>query len=168
MSAHRSGRPSRSTVNADHSSHGWDAAALRRFRRQLSAWYARHGRDLPWRRTRDPYAIWLSEIMLQQTTVVAVQPYFARFQAQFPTVADLAAADEQEVLRAWEGLGYYSRARNLLRTARQIVDEYAGEFPVDPAVLQTLPGIGRYTANAIASFAHDRRAPVVEANTLRL
>lgn len=137
-------------------------------RRSLIRWYERHARDLPWRRTTDPYRIWLSEIMLQQTTVVAVVPYFERFLARFPSVHDLAAADENDVLRLWEGLGYYSRARNLRKAAQVIVHEHGGVFPSELDALQRLPGIGRYTAGAIASFAFDRRAPIVEANTLRL
>lgn len=141
---------------------------LRRFRRSLRAWYTRHARDLPWRRTADPYQIWISEIMLQQTTVTAVVPYFERFLERFPTVTALASADEQEVLRYWEGLGYYSRARNIHKTARLIVAEQGGNFPSEVEQLIGLPGIGRYTAGAIASFAFDRRAPIVEANTLRL
>ncbi len=138
------------------------------FHRKLLAWYADSARDLPWRRTHDPYRIWISEIMLQQTTVVAVIPYFERFLARFPSVDALAAADETNVLRLWEGLGYYSRAKNLLRAAKAVVEKHHGQFPSDIEVLQTLPGIGRYTAGAIASFAFDIPAPIVEANTLRL
>ena len=123
---------------------------------------------LPWRNIRNAYLVWLSEIMLQQTTVTAVKPYFDRFVQRFPTVHELAAADESDVLRLWEGLGYYSRARNLHRAAQVVVKDFAGEFPSDPEVLQSLPGVGRYTAGAIASFAYDQRAPIVEANTLRL
>ncbi|MEW4527817.1 A/G-specific adenine glycosylase [Maioricimonas sp. JC845] len=145
-----------------------DRNRMTRLRRNLSRWYAAHGRELPWRATHDPYRIWISEIMLQQTTVAAVIPYFERFLEQFPTVEVLAAADENEVLRMWEGLGYYSRARNIHRTARQLVAERKGTFPHDAVELQRLPGIGRYTAGAIASFAFDERAPIVEANTLRL
>lgn len=145
-----------------------DANWRRRFRRNLSAWYDRHARDLPWRRTGDPYRIWISEIMLQQTTVAAVVPYFERFLARFPDVGQLAAAPENDVLRLWEGLGYYSRARNLHRAAQRIVSDYGGVFPEDVEALHALPGIGRYSAGAIASFAFDRRAPIVEANTLRL
>jgi A/G-specific adenine glycosylase len=154
--------------------HGMDAMFetdshwLRRFRRGLVAWYAKHARDLPWRRSADPYRIWISEIMLQQTTVAAVVPYFERFLARFPTVRALAAAGEQDVLRLWEGLGYYSRARNIHRTARVIAGENAGRFPNSVSELVRLPGIGRYTAGAIVSFAFDRPAPIVEANTLRL
>jgi A/G-specific adenine glycosylase len=145
-----------------------DAGWLRRFRSNVRRWYARHARSLPWRETSDPYRIWISEIMLQQTTVAAVKPYYARFLKRFPSVRDLAEAGEEEVLRMWEGLGYYSRGRNLHRTAGRIVAEHDGEFPRDVAELQRLPGIGRYTAGAIASFAFDRRAPIVEANTQRL
>jgi A/G-specific adenine glycosylase len=140
----------------------------RRFRRALMAWYRRHARPLPWRNTTDPYRIWISEIMLQQTTVVAVVPYFERFLERFPTLAILAAAKEEEVLRLWEGLGYYSRARNIHKTARRIVEEHSGVFPDDVEALRELPGIGRYTAGAIASFAFHRAAPILEANTLRL
>jgi A/G-specific adenine glycosylase len=147
---------------------GPDRNWRQRFRRNLRNWYNRHARDLPWRRTTDPYRIWISEIMLQQTTIAAVVPYFERFLNRFPSVHELAAASEAEVLRFWEGLGYYSRARNLHRTARRIVDEHSGRFPDGVETLQAYPGIGRYTAGAIASFAFDVRAPIVEANTLRL
>jgi A/G-specific adenine glycosylase len=112
--------------------------------------------------------VWVSEIMLQQTTVVAVVPYYERFLARFPTLRDLAAAREDEVLKLWEGLGYYSRARNMRRAAQAIVGEYGGRFPDDLAALRSLPGIGRYTAGAIVSFAFDRPAAIVEANTARL
>jgi A/G-specific adenine glycosylase len=146
-----------------------DGQALSRLRRALLRWAAKRGRhDLPWRQSRDAYRVWISEIMLQQTTVVAVIPYFERFLARFPTLAALAEADEHEVLRLWAGLGYYSRARNLHVAARQVVQDHAGTVPSDVATLTTLPGIGRYTAGAIASFAYDRRAPIVEANTQRV
>jgi len=134
----------------------------------MRAWYRATARPLPWRKNPEPYRVWLSEIMLQQTTVTAVIPYYERFLQRFPTVADLAAAPEAEVLRLWEGLGYYSRARNLLRAARVVVDRQGGQFPATVEELQTLPGIGRYTAGAIVSFAFNRPAPIVEANTLRL
>ena len=143
-------------------------AELKRFRKALQSWYAEHGRDLPWRLTHDPYRIWISEIMLQQTTVVAVIPYFERFLNRFPTVHELAAADETEVLRYWEGLGYYSRARNIHKAARHVAADRQGQFPQLVEELQELPGIGRYTAGAIRSFAFDLPAPIVEANTLRL
>lgn len=137
-------------------------------RRSLLAWYRKHGRDLPWRRTRDAYRIWISEIMLQQTTVAAVIPYFERFLNRFPTIHELADAGEQDVLRLWEGLGYYSRARNIHKAAKVVVEQHGGVFPRTAEELQRLPGVGRYTAGAIASFAFDTAAPIVEANTLRL
>lgn len=140
----------------------------RSFRRRLLRWYRDHGRQLPWRASADPYRIWLSEVMLQQTTVAAVVPYFRKFTIAFPDVQSLAAADLDNVLRHWEGLGYYSRARNLHRAAQMIVSQHDGRFPEDVATLQTLPGIGRYTAGAIVSFAFGRRAPILEANTERL
>lgn len=145
-----------------------DAQSKRSFQRRLLSWYGKHARDLPWRRTRDPYRVWVSEVMLQQTTVAAVKPFFERFLAAFPAVEDLAAADEQQVLRLWEGLGYYRRARGLHAAAKQIVGELDGEFPRDVAGLMELPGIGRYTASAIVSIAYDRPAPILEANTIRL
>src|SRR5258708_5455056 len=115
------------------------AAALRpQLPRRLLDWFARHRRDLPWRRDRDPYRIWVSEVMLQQTQAAAVAPYFARFLQAFPTLSDLAAADEQDVLRLWEGLGYYRRARDLLRTARLLVASHGGRFPDDPDALHGL------------------------------
>jgi A/G-specific adenine glycosylase len=138
------------------------------FRRRLLSWFRRHARPLPWRQTRDAYPIWISEIMLQQTQVATVIPYFERFLRRFPIVTALAAADEQDVLRLWEGLGYYRRARQLHAAARRIVEEHGGEFPLQPEVVRRLPGIGRYTAGAILSLAFDARQPILEANTLRL
>ncbi|MAT70513.1 MAG: A/G-specific adenine glycosylase [Planctomycetaceae bacterium] len=138
------------------------------FRGRLLAWYAQHARDLPWRRSRDPYRVWLSEVMLQQTTVAAVKPYFERFTAAFPRVEDLAAASEAQVLRMWEGLGYYRRARSLHAAAKMIAGELGGEFPRDVPGLLALPGVGRYTAGAVASIAYDQRAPILEANTIRV
>jgi A/G-specific adenine glycosylase len=145
-----------------------DAAWLREFRRRLRAWYGANARDLPWRRNRDPYAIWLSEVMLQQTQVGAVKSYFDRFLRALPSLEALARADEHEVLRLWEGLGYYRRARQLHQAARIIAAEHGGRFPQDPQVLGRLPGIGRYTAGAILSIAFDQRRPILEANTVRL
>ena len=136
--------------------------------RCLRPWFVRHQRDLPWRRDRDPYRIWVSEVMLQQTQVATVIPYFERFLQAFPTLADLAAAQEQDVLRLWEGLGYYRRARDLHRAARQIVAEHGGRFPDDPALLRGLPGLGRYTCNAVLSQAFDRRLSILEANSQRV
>lgn len=145
-----------------------DSGQFGQFRRKLLKWYDQHARDLPWRRTHDPYQIWISEIMLQQTTVAAVVPYFERFLNRIPTVFELAAAEESEVLRLWEGLGYYSRARNIHRASKVVAEQFGGEFPQTVEGLLSLPGIGRYTAGAIMSFAFDRPAPIVEANTLRL
>lgn len=138
------------------------------FQRRLITWFRRHARAFPWRETHDPYAIWVSEIMLQQTQTVAVEPFFRRFLARFPDVASLAAADQDEVLRYWEGLGYYRRARSLHAAARRIVDQHGGRIPDDAETLQSLPGIGRYTAGAILSFAFDRPAPILEANSRRV
>lgn len=138
------------------------------FARQLLAWFKRKARVLPWRRTRDPYRIWVSEIMLQQTQVVTVVAYYQRFMARFEDVESLAAAPEEEVLRLWEGLGYYRRARQMHQAARLIVSEHGGALPPDSKTLQALPGIGRYTAGAILSIAHDAREPILEANTIRL
>ncbi|WP_437202805.1 A/G-specific adenine glycosylase [Planctomicrobium sp. SH664] len=146
----------------------WDSNTSRAVRRALVKWYEQQRRSLPWRETRDPYRIWISEIMLQQTTVKAVIPYYERFLARFPTVELLAAATEAEVLQYWEGLGYYSRGRNLRLAAQVVCGIHAGSFPDDLTALQSLPGVGRYTAGAIRSFAFDLPAPIVEANTLRL
>jgi A/G-specific adenine glycosylase len=140
----------------------------RQLRPRLLAWYGRHARDLPWRRTRDPYAIWVSEIMLQQTQVATVEGYFDRFLSAFPTVAALAAAPQEQVLRQWEGLGYYRRARQLHAAAQVLDREHGGRFPRDRARVEALPGIGRYTAGAILSIAFDQSEPILEANTFRL
>lgn len=145
-----------------------DAKWKQSLRRRMSVWFKRNSRDLPWRRTRDPYHVWVSEIMLQQTQVVTVIPYFERFISRFPTIASLAAAHEDQVLRLWEGLGYYRRARQLHKAARVIVDEHSGVFPRDSDSVKALPGIGRYTAGAILSIAFDDREPILEANTIRV
>jgi len=138
----------------------------------LLAWYDRHRRVLPWRAARgetaDPYRVWLSEIMLQQTTVKAVAPYYARFLARFPTVAALAAAPLDDVLKLWAGLGYYARARNLHACAKAVVDRHGGEFPGTEDALRTLPGIGAYTAAAIAAIAFEKRASPVDGNIERV
>ncbi|MDF1580347.1 MAG: A/G-specific adenine glycosylase [Desulfuromonadales bacterium] len=135
---------------------------------RLLAWYRDAGRALPWRNTRDPYCIWLSEIMLQQTTVEAVIPYYERFLANFSSVAALAAAPLDSVLDLWAGLGYYSRARNLHKAARMVVEDFCGEFPADLAELQRLPGIGRSTAGAIRSIAFDLPGPILDGNVRRV
>ncbi|SHK00371.1 A/G-specific DNA-adenine glycosylase [Hymenobacter psychrotolerans DSM 18569] len=131
-------------------------------------WYPRHRRDLPWRHTRDPYAIWLSEVILQQTRVKQGLPYYLTFINSYPTVQDLAAAPQDEVLRHWQGLGYYSRARNMHHTAQQVVSEYGGRFPDSYAGLLQLRGVGQYTAAAIASFAYDERVAVLDGNVFRV
>ena len=137
-------------------------------RRKMLAWFACNARDLPWRRTKTPYHVWISEIMLQQTQVVTVVPYFERFIAKFPTIEALAKSGEEEVLRLWEGLGYYRRARQLHMAARVICDEHEGDFPCDREAVRALPGIGRYTAGAILSIAFEQREPILEANTIRV
>lgn len=145
-----------------------DAVWLGRVRSKLMAWYEYARRDLPWRETRDPYRVLVSEMMLVQTTVAAVVPYYGRFLARFPTVQALAEADTDDVLKAWEGLGYYRRARQLQEAARAVVGRHGGVFPDDPDAVRALPGVGRYIAGAVLSFAFDRPAPIVEANTQRV
>jgi A/G-specific adenine glycosylase len=137
-------------------------------RRNLLRWFGKAARDLPWRRDRDPYRVWISEVMLQQTQVATVIPYFERFLRRFPDLPSLADADEQDVLHLWEGLGYYRRARDLHRAARMMRDEHAGRFPDDPATLRELPGFGRYTVNAVLSQAFERKLPILEANSVRV
>jgi A/G-specific adenine glycosylase len=142
---------------------------LSQFRRRLLSWYDRHQRRLPWRGAAvDPYHVLVSEMMLQQTQVATVIPYFQRFIARLPTLADLAAADEQEVLRLWQGLGYYSRARNLQRAARKVMSDFGGALPSDIESLRSLPGIGRYTAGAIASIAFSQRSAILDGNVARV
>ncbi|MCR2806117.1 A/G-specific adenine glycosylase [Paenibacillus soyae] len=138
------------------------------FSRELLAWYRRGNRDLPWRRNKDPYRIWVSEIMLQQTRVETVIPYYERFMAQFPTVQALADAPEEEVLKCWEGLGYYSRARNLQAGARMVVQLYGGIIPDDKEAVAGLKGVGPYTAGAIMSIAFNRPEPAVDGNVMRV
>jgi len=137
-------------------------------RRALLDWYRRDARDLPWRKTDDPYKIWLSEIIMQQTRVDQGTPYYERFVQAFPTVEALAAAPEQAVLKQWEGLGYYTRARNLHKAAKLVVEQEGGKLPTRASLLQLLPGIGRYTAGAIASIAFGERIPVVDGNVKRV
>ena len=137
-------------------------------RRDLLLWYDANRRDLPWRRTADPYAVWISEIMLQQTRVDTVVDYYRRFIERFPDVATLAAAGEEEVLALWSGLGYYRRARGLHRAARKVMAEHDGELPRDPRSLRTLPGVGRYTAGAVASIAFGLCEPILDGNVRRV
>ncbi len=136
--------------------------------RVLLDWYRSHARDLPWRRTRDPYAIWVSEIMLQQTQVRTVIPYWERWMRELPTVAALAGAPEERVLKLWEGLGYYRRARQLRLAAQRIVEEHGGRFPGEPGAILALPGVGRYTAGAVASIAFDLPEPILDGNIVRV
>lgn len=139
-----------------------------KFGRLLLQWYAIHAREMPWRGKTDPYAIWVSEIMLQQTQVNTVIPYYDNWMQKFPTVQKLAQADEHEVLNAWEGLGYYSRARNMLKTARLVCEKYQGKFPSTAIELCKLPGIGRYTAAAISSIAYGADEAVLDGNVKRV
>jgi A/G-specific adenine glycosylase len=176
------GRKAKSAANADSGLFGpdegfpengmivpdLDPAWRERVRGELVAWFEGAGRKLPWREDRDPYRILVSEMMLVQTTVTAVVPFFARFLARFPTVDSLAMADEAEVLKAWEGLGYYRRARQLQAAARAVVTDHGGVFPDDLEAIRALPGVGRYIAGALLSFAFDRPSPIVEANTQRV
>jgi A/G-specific adenine glycosylase len=134
----------------------------------LRAWFRAHGRDLPWRRTRDPYRVLVSELMLQQTQVSRVIDYYERFLGRFPTLGDLAAARPRRVMEAWSGLGYYARARNLHRLARQVSSSAAPCLPSDPNELMVLPGVGPYTAGAVSSFAYERRAALVDTNVGRV
>ena len=146
----------------------WDDEKIASFRRTLLAWYDNEKRDLPWRRTKNPYHIWVSEIMLQQTQVVTVIPYYERFLAWFPTVDALAKAPEEKLLKAWEGLGYYSRVRNMQKAAQEIMDDFNGEFPSTYDDILSLKGIGPYTAGAIASIAFDLPEPAVDGNVMRV
>lgn len=137
------------------------------FRAALTSWYHENGRVLPWRETRDPYAILVSEVMLQQTQVVTVSPYHNEWLNRFPDFASLARASESDVLHAWQGLGYYARAQNLWAAAKIVVQRHCKRFPRSIEQMQQLPGIGKYTAHAVASFAFDQPVPIVEANTAR-
>jgi A/G-specific adenine glycosylase len=137
-------------------------------RQRLLDWYRRDHRDLPWRRTRDPYGVWVSEIMLQQTRVETVEPRWRRFMERFPTVTALAEAPADDVLGEWSGLGYYARARHLHQAAREVVERYGGQIPDEPEAVRALPGVGRYTAGAILSIAFGRPEPLVDGNVERV
>ncbi len=141
---------------------------LQALNQPLLAWYAEHARSLPWRENPAPYRVWISEIMLQQTRVEAVKPYFERFVRELPNATALAFVSDDRLMKLWEGLGYYSRARNLKKAARQILEEYGGEMPADYEKLKSLPGIGSYTAGAIASIAFGIPVPAVDGNVLRV
>jgi A/G-specific adenine glycosylase len=138
------------------------------FRRRLIRWFRRHGRDLPWRRSRDPYQVLVSEFMLQQTQVSRVESYYRHFLSQYPTIHHLARATPGRVRESWQGLGYYRRAANLHLLARTVVDQHGGIVPADPEHLVKLPGVGRYTAGAVASFAFERAVPTVDTNIARV
>ena len=146
----------------------WDEEKIASFRRTLLTWYDTEKRDLPWRRTTDPYHIWISEIMLQQTQVVTVIPYYERFLDWFPTIEKLANAPEERLLKAWEGLGYYSRVRNMQKAAQQIMTDFDGKFPSSHKDISKLKGIGPYTAGAIASIAFGIPEPAVDGNVMRV
>ncbi|MGH7527400.1 MAG: A/G-specific adenine glycosylase [Gemmatimonadales bacterium] len=138
------------------------------FRRRLLRWFRRHRRDLPWRQTRDPYHVIVSEFMLQQTQVSRVEAFYPRFLERYPTIESLALAPAALVRESWEGLGYYRRAANLHRLAQEVVRDHRGVVPADPAVLRGLPGVGRYTAGAVACFAYERATPAVDTNVARV
>ena len=152
----------------DYGINMWEEEKIASFREKLLAWYDANKRDLPWRRTQDPYKIWISEIMLQQTRVDTVIPYYERFLDWFPTVADLAQAPEEKLLKAWEGLGYYSRVRNMQKAAQQIMEDHGGVFPSSYEKISKLKGIGPYTAGAIASIAFGLPEPAVDGNVMRV
>src|SRR5512134_3326011 len=137
-------------------------------RRLLLRWYDRHRRELPWRRTKDPYRVWVSEVMLQQTTVKAATPYYEAFLQRFPTLHSLAEEPEEEVLAAWSGLGYYHRARNLHRGAQHVAERHGGRFPKTLEAALAVPGVGLYTASAILSIAYGQALPVVDGNVRRV
>jgi A/G-specific adenine glycosylase len=151
-----------------HTALPWDDTSRAALRSRLGEWFRAAGRDLPWRRTLDPYAVMVSEFMLQQTQVATVIDFFNRWMLRFPDFEALAAANEAEVLHAWQGLGYYSRARNLHRAAQRVVADHRGRLPADVALIGLLPGVGRYTAGAIGSFAFDLATPAVDANIARV
>lgn len=141
---------------------------MKQMREPIINWYQQNKRDLPWRREKNPYFIWISEIMLQQTRIEAVIGYYERFLKMLPTIQDLAEVDEEKLLKLWEGLGYYNRARNLKKTAQIVQEKYAGKMPTKYEELLELPGIGEYTAGAISSIAYDEKVPAVDGNVLRV
>lgn len=145
-----------------------DAEKVKAFQARLLRWFQKNGRDLPWRRTRDPYKILVSEVMLQQTQVVRVREYYGRFLREYPTIQDLASANPARVRDSWEGLGYYARARNLHAAARTVVRRHGGRFPRLVEDVLTLPGVGRYTAGAVLSFAYGEPAPILDTNVRRV
>ncbi|MDB4653214.1 A/G-specific adenine glycosylase [Akkermansiaceae bacterium] len=153
-----------------HRAHRHPVENKRAFRNALLKWFQENGKSYPWRETTDPWSILVSEIMLQQTTVASVlaNRRFEKFLQEFPCIETIAAASEKQILRAWEGLGYYNRVRNLQKTAQALLHDFEGQFPSDAQTLETLPGIGRYTAGAVSSFAFDKPAPIVDGNIARV
>jgi A/G-specific adenine glycosylase len=166
VTPHQSSQPSRSKLPPDDDC--WREFPIGSLRRSLLRWYTKQGRDLPWRKTQDSYAIWVSEIMLQQTQVRTVLPYYERWLARFPTLQSLAAAEQQEVMMLWQGLGYYARARNLHRTAQRVVADYDGQLPAQMDEILTLPGIGKTTAGGILSSAFHQPWPILDGNVKRV
>ncbi|HII2993286.1 TPA: A/G-specific adenine glycosylase, partial [Listeria monocytogenes] len=146
----------------------WDETKITAFQEALVSWYEANKRVLPWRENTDPYRIWVSEIMLQQTKVDTVIPYFNRFMTQFPTMEDFVQADEADILKAWEGLGYYSRVRNLQTAMKQVMADFSGEVPTDLTTILSLKGVGPYTAGAILSIAYNQAEPAVDGNVMRV
>ena len=164
-----SSKNNRKTIIPPLEKRGWgDLEVRKNIQKRLLQWFKKNGRDLPWRKTRNPYAIWVSEIMLQQTQVATVIPYYLKFLKSFPTVRHLAKADLSKVLIVWEGLGYYSRARNLHRASQIILNHYRGKIPETLKDLLTLHGIGRSTAGAILSFAYNKEAAILDGNAKRV
>lgn len=145
-----------------------DLELMKQMRKPIINWYQQNKRDLPWRKEKNPYFIWVSEIMLQQTRIEAVMGYYERFLKTLPTIQDLVGVDEEKLLKLWEGLGYYNRARNLKKAAQMVQEKYAGEMPTKYEELLELPGIGEYTAGAISSIAYDEKVPAVDGNVLRV
>src|SRR5436190_22052937 len=142
--------------------------SMRAIVNKLQWWFAAHARDLPWRRTLDPYAVWVSEIMLQQTQVKTVLPYFERWMRALPDIESLAQASSERIHKLWEGLGYYTRVRNMQKAAHAILEKHSGQFPRDFDAVLALPGIGRYTAGAICSIAFNRPVPILDGNVIRV
>lgn len=146
----------------------WDETKITAFQEALVSWYEANKRVLPWRENTEPYRIWVSEIMLQQTKVDTVIPYFNRFMTQFPTMESFVNADEADILKAWEGLGYYSRVRNLQTAMKQVMADFSGEVPTDLTTILSLKGVGPYTAGAILSIAYNQAEPAVDGNVMRV
>lgn len=158
----------RKTLEEKYNINIWDEETTKDFQKTLLDWYDDQKRDLPWRKTSDPYKIWVSEIMLQQTQVITVIPYYEKFLEKYPTIKDLAESNEDELLKVWEGLGYYSRVKNMRVAANQVMEEFDGKFPTNPKDIKSLKGIGPYTAGAISSIAFSLPEPAVDGNLMRV